>query len=219
MRLAAITPIRVSDDELARRQDRYDRLAPPPLRVEVLNLDDPDAPAALNTPADIRWSEDLVVATAETLDRGRYDAVLPDCVLDPGVERITRQADVPACGMLRLAGSFLAGHGVWYGSVTRNPAVGEELEDRLRAYRLEEPYLGNAVLDPDIGAVADGGRWDVAWRDTVAALAGKGARAVLDGRPAVGMRHGGADLAAAVVDPAALALRLIAAGWTEGLYS
>lgn len=43
MRVAAITPIRVSEEELTRRQARYDRLTPPPLRVQLRNLDDPDA--------------------------------------------------------------------------------------------------------------------------------------------------------------------------------
>ncbi|MQA85830.1 MAG: hydantoin racemase [Streptosporangiales bacterium] len=218
MRLAAITPIRVPEEELARRQARYDRLAPPPVRVRLLNLDDPDAPTALNTAADVRRSEELVVAAARDLEPGSYDGVLPDCVLDPGVERLTREAPLPVCGMLRLTGGFLAGHGVVYGSVTRNPAIGDELDDRLRAYRLDSAFVGNAVLDLDFAAVADDARWNAALRDVVAGLAGRGARAVINGCSAVDVADDGSGPDAVVVEPTALALRLVAAGWTEGLF-
>lgn len=219
MRLAAITPIRVPTDELARRQARYDRLAPPPMRVLLLNLDGPDAPAALDTAADIRRSDELVAAEARGLDPGTFDAVLPDCVLDPGVDRLAGQAPVAVCGMLRLTGAFLAGHGVAYGSVTRNPAIGDELADRLRAYQLDAAFVGNAVLDLDFAAVADDARWTAALHDAAAALAGKGAGAVINGCSAVDLSGGTPAPGAAVIDPTALALRLLAAGWTEGLFA
>ena len=38
MRVIAITPIHVTDEELARRQERYSRLAPEGVTVELRNL-------------------------------------------------------------------------------------------------------------------------------------------------------------------------------------
>jgi Asp/Glu/hydantoin racemase len=196
VRITAITPMRVTAAELSRRQARYDRLAPPPLRVRLLNLDDPAAPAALETAADIRRSEELVAAAIERLDPATCDAVLPDCVLDPAVTR-----DGPVFGILRLTAGFLTGCGLRFGAVTRNAAIGAELADRLRAYGLDGLFAGNRVLGLDAAAIADDARWHAA---VGRAAAGLDARVVINGCSAVDVAPG------RVIDPTALALRLIA---------
>ena len=52
MRVLAITPIHVGPEELARRQRRYDRLAPEGMSVTVVDLPI-QAPTALGTDADV----------------------------------------------------------------------------------------------------------------------------------------------------------------------
>lgn len=197
MRVAAVTPIRVSDAELGRRQARYDRLAPSPLRVRLHNLDDPSAPTALEDADAIRVSAELVSAAVERLDPATYDAVLPDCVLDP----VVSGAAAPVFGILRLTAGFLTGCGLRFGSVTRNAAIGAELADRLRAYGLDRTFAGNRVLGLDFAAVGDDARWRAALRDAApdTGLVVNGCSAV-DPGPGQG----------AVVDPTALALRLLA---------
>lgn len=201
MRLAAITPIRVPPEELARRQRRYDLLAPPPLRVRLHNL--PDGPSALETAGDIRRSAELVARAIEDLDPATYDAVLPDCVLDPAV------TGPPVYGILRLTAGFLAGCGLPFGAVTRNAAIGAELADRLRAYGMDGGYVGGAVLGLDVAAVADHPRWNAALGEAVARLGAEGAAVVLNGCSAVDVT---VDLGTPVIDPTALALRLLATG-------
>src|SRR5689334_183738 len=84
MRLLSITPIVVDEAELARRQARYDELAPEGVTV-VLELlgTDPDLPRALETDDDVRASEAALQARYAAVDPTGWDGYLPDCVLDP----------------------------------------------------------------------------------------------------------------------------------------
>lgn len=209
MRLAAITPIRVSENELRRRQRRYDRLAPPQLTISLRNLEGADAPRSLEDAADIARSEKLMAQAVTTLDQADYDGVFPDCVLDPAVERLAGAGDLPVFGILRLTAGFLAGVGSRFGAVTRNPAIGVELAERLKAYGLDRDFVGLSVLDLGFDAIADDMQWNAALAVAVADLGVGGATAVINGCSAVDV---GVAPPPVVVDPTALALRLLAAG-------
>ena len=218
LRIRSITPITVPPDELERRQRRYDRLSPPGVTV---TLDDigPHAPATLDTADDIRRSDRLVAELACATDPRRFDMVLPDCVLDPGVEA---DAPVSVMGLLRLAAGHVAAMGV-FGSVTRNAAIGDELTRRLEQYRLDGAYAGNQVLDLDFDAIADEARWHAAIGGARDRLASRGAVTVLNGCSAVEVDDGaaatdGPEAAVPVVfDPTRLALALLGAGHHAGV--
>src|SRR5918911_4103369 len=106
IRIRALTPIDVPDDELGRRQERYDALSPEGVRVELFNL--AGSPPQLDSVAACRASEHLAVAEALRTDPQRYAAVMIDCVLDPGLEQLERQAPVAAVGLLKLCAGTLA---------------------------------------------------------------------------------------------------------------
>src|ERR1051325_7028855 len=101
VRIFSVTPIHVGDDELARRQARYDALSPPGVTVELRDIG-AGAPVALNTGEDIRISESLVTRALRGAPDG-YDVLLPDCVLDPGVAALAGTLPVPVVGLLQLS--------------------------------------------------------------------------------------------------------------------
>lgn len=210
LRVRAITPIDVPPDELARRQRRYDRLSPSALELVLENIG-ADAPVALETDADVRASDTRVGELAAGTDPSAFDVVVPDCVLDPGVDA---SGPVPVVGLLRLAAGHLAAFGRPFGSVTRTRAIGDELERRLRGYGLDGSFVGNQVLDLDLDAIADDRRWHEALSAARDRLAERGAAAVINGCSAVDL--GDADEGPVVVDPTALALALLAAGAEAG---
>jgi Asp/Glu/hydantoin racemase len=212
LRVRSITPIDVPADELARRQQRYDRLSPPGIAVTLDNIGD-GAPRSLDTAADIRASDERVTRLARATDPRRFDVVVPDCVLDPGVEA---DAPVPVAGILRLAAGHCAAFRLPFGSVTRNPAIGEELERRLRQYGLDRRYTGNDVLALDFDSIADDARWRGAVAGARDRLAERGAVAVLNGCSAVDLGDD-ASVGPVVLDPTRLALALLAAGAQAGL--
>jgi Asp/Glu/hydantoin racemase len=214
MRALAVTPIHLPAEEIGRRQDRYDRLAPPGLRVELRDVG-PAAPGSLDTEADVRASEREVAAALakEAGDGTAWDAAFPDCVLDPAVPDAVAdpvaEGTPPVHGLLRLSAMHLAAKGVRFGAVVRNRAIGDELARRLDAYGLGPYTAGVEVLELPFEAIADTGAWNAALGGAVRTLAAAGATAVINGCSAVDVVP--ADLAARIVDPTALALRLLVA--------
>lgn len=210
MRIYGVTPIHVSPDELARRQARYDALCPRGLRVELHNVG-AQAPRALDTEQDVRDSEALVIEALTAAPEG-FDALMPDCVLDPGVEQLARALPVPVLGLLRISLGWSVLTGRTSSAVARNRAIADEIAARVEAYGWSSSFLGVEVLDLDVHAIADTDRWAQAMGDAVHRLEKTGAWSVVNGCSAVELPAEAPAASARVVDPTALALRLIAAG-------
>lgn len=210
MRIFSVTPIHVDDAELARRQERYDQLCPEGLTVELHDIG-PEAPTALDTARQVRESETLVAQRLRVAAGQGYDALMPDCVLDPTVADLAGELDVPVLGLLRLSAGWSVLTGQRSGAVARNQAIADEIQARIVAYGWSDFFDGVRVLDLDVDAIADTHRWDQALDGAVEDLVAAGTQDVLNGCSAVEVTseqlRGGR-----VIDPTALALRLIAAG-------
>jgi allantoin racemase len=213
VRIYAVTPIHVEGEELARRQARYDALSPPGVEVALYDIG-PNAPRALNTDAQVRESEALVTAALRGAPAG-FDALLPDCVLDPGVAELAGTMPVPVFGLLRLSLGWAVQTGRRSAAVARNKAIAGEIVARAAVYGWTGHLLGVEVLDLDVHAIADGSRWAGTLEAAVGTLAAGGAGSVINGCSAVDL-PAGVHLPARVIDPTALALRLIGAGETGG---
>ena len=160
MRLLAITPIVVDDAELARRQRRYDALAPDGVTVVLEHLG--AGPRALETDADVRASEQALLDRYRAVDPEGWDGFLPDCVLDP-VVGLDHGLLRPVFGLGRLASAFVAGQGARLGAVARNGAIARELDRKMAEYGV--PLMGRTtVLDLSVEDIAD----DAAWAAAVA---------------------------------------------------
>jgi allantoin racemase len=217
VRIKAITPIRVNESELARRQARYEALSPPEVEIELVNLPDrPGVPSRLDSERDIRASEELVTEEALRTDPARYDAVLPDCVLDPGLDRLERECPVPAFGILKLSAGFMVSLGHRFAAFTRNRSIGEELRGRLESYDLLSSFDRAAVLDLAFEDIANDEGWNEALREAGEQFAGSRTTAVINGCSAVELRPGSGN-AIVVVDPTKLALSLLGLAVDEGL--
>ncbi|MEV0070661.1 MULTISPECIES: aspartate/glutamate racemase family protein [unclassified Amycolatopsis] len=206
MRALAVTPIHLPPDEVARRQARYDRLAPPGVEIELRNVG-PTAPATLDTAGSMRDSEREVAALLKAAADG-FDLAFPDCVLDPSVPDAVSDPALPVHGILKLSATHLAGKGVRFGAVVRNEAIKDEFASRIAAYGLDEYLAGIRVLDLPFSAIAETEVWNAALGSAVRELAELGATAVINGCSAVDVEP--ADLPARIVDPTELAMRLLA---------
>ena len=219
MRIKAITPIRVGEAELARRQARYEALSPPGVEVELVDLPDgPSVPGRLDSPRDIRTSEGFVIEEASRTDPARYDAVLPDCVLDPGLDRLERECPVPAFGILKLSAGLLVSLGHRFAAFTRNQAIGEELRNRLETYGFLPHFDRVEVLDLAFEDISDDGGWNAALHEAGERFSGSRTTAVINGCSAVEVRPTSGNVAV-VVDPTRLALSSLGLAAREGLAS
>lgn len=200
MRILAITPIQVSDEELARRQARYDRLAPPGVTVRLEHL--LDGPRALNTAAEIVASEARLLERYAAADISEVDGFLPDCVLDPVVDHAA-SLPRPVFGIGRLSAHFAAGFAVRLGAVARNEAIAAELDRKLASYGLA--HAPTAVMNLSVEDIADDATWAAAVGRTVGGLA---ADVVINACSAVDVTP--AARGPVLLDPTETALRLIA---------
>lgn len=204
MQILAVTPIAVPEDELRRRQDRYNRLAAATLTVRLHNLGTGSSvPRALETDDDVAASETAVTDWFTSADPEGVDAFLPDCVLDPGVGPGAREQSRPVLGLTRLATGFLHGAGASLGAVARNGAIARELERKMASYglALREPV---SVLGLSLADIADDAGWN---RAADHALIGLSADYVLNACSAVNLTRRGSG-GPVLVDPAALTLQL-----------
>lgn len=210
-RCVLVAPLRLADDELARRQARYEALAEDELSVHLRNLG-PGAPERLERTADVEASWRLVAAEVAKVTPGEADLVMPDCVLDPGVGERTapRPRGVVTAGILRLSAGVLAGFGERWAAVARNAAIAAELDRRVRGYGLDDDFRGAEVIDADFCTIADPDAWCAAMAPVCARLRRQGVRFVLNGCSAVELTSGAVE-GVGVVDPTKLAIRQLRA--------
>jgi Asp/Glu/hydantoin racemase len=207
MHLLAVTPLCVSDDELARRQMRYDRLAPQGVSVTLLNLGTgSEVPRAFETAADIAASEAALLQRFRAADAGGHatvDGFLPDCVLDPVVDMPNSGIDTPVFGLLKLTAHFLLGLGASVGAVARNEPIARELDRKFASYGLGR-MDPTAVLGLSVKDIAN----EALWASAVSTrLHGVAAELVINGCSAVEVRK--PDGGPRLVDPTATALKLL----------
>lgn len=212
MRLRAITPIRVTEEEIRRRQDRYNRLAPAGIELDVHNLPDrPDVPWQLNSRADILASDYYVFTEGLRTDRAAYDGIFIDCVLDPALEPLAAEAGIPVFGPTRLTLGLMAGLGLRFAGVCRNEAIARAMAERVRAYGYGDQLSEVAVLRLSFDAVSDNTIWNDTMQRVLNGLEERGeVQALINGCSAVDCAQSGGGKVR-VVDPVAAALQMIAA--------
>lgn len=211
MRIKAIAPIRLTSDELARRQERYERLSPPGISVVLVNLPEaPDVPRRLETEDDLVASDRLVAEEALRTDLAGFDAVLPDCVLDPGLPTIAEDGRVPVFGILKLTTGLLHAMDQSFSAVARNQVIAGELQRCIERYGFTSGFGGVDLLDLSFEDIANDAKWNAALTEVRDRRAREVKQTILNGCSAVEVRDD--DHPVSVFDPTRLALRLIAVG-------
>lgn len=209
MRIRCITPIRVDDAEVARRQERYNRLAPAGWHVTLENLPE-GAPAELGVPGDVRASEKLLLELGAATSPDDFDAFMPDCVLDPSVAELDAAASVTVLGISRLSAHHLAACGHTFGVITRNRTIGDEFSEMIVRYGLDHAYRGAFVLDLGVEAVSDHDAWNAAVRTQAERAREAGVTTLINGCSAVDVATEGTGVR--LVDPIELAFEVAALG-------
>jgi Asp/Glu/hydantoin racemase len=203
MRVIAITPVHVTEEEFNRRQTRYDRISPDGLKVVLINFSELE-PKELETSLDVLASDLGLIADIHSINREDFDFLMPDCVLDPGFRQ---DGDEFVVGMLECVMTNLISSGHRIGSVTRNEAIGAELVRRIDEYGYSANFVGNEVINLSFDAISNDELWHQSLESAVQKLANKGASIVINGCSAVNLIE--AKLVLEVIDPAEMALSLI----------
>ncbi len=141
-------------------------------------------------------------------DPADFDGILLDCVLDPALEALERDAPVPVFGLLKLSATYLISLGHKVAAVTRNRAIATEFEARIESYRLENYFHSVDVLDLEFQDIADDTKWNATLQPVLGELERYGVQALINGCSAVDVQNRRDQIV--VIDPTALALDLLA---------
>lgn len=207
MKVRVITPIRVGADELQRRQERYTRLAPEGWDLVIEDLPDgPASPMELASRKQISASEQVGLAVGSGTDAAQYDALLPDCVLDPSSVALQNANEIPVLGITRLSAGFLASLGIRFGVVTRNEIIADEYRTVIERYGLGDSFQGAYVLGLSVEDVASTETWNAAVVEASESAQQDGVTVLVNGCSAVEVVV--EQFSVRVIDPTALALRV-----------
>lgn len=215
LKIKAIAPLRLESQELQRRQRRYDALAGSELSVTLVNLEGKNAPKRLENGDDLAASEELTLQMIRDTSPNSFDAILPDCVLDPGV-CVDQDAHLPVYGILRLSGGFIHALGYSFAAVTRNETIGGELARKIERYGFSSSLRSVETLNVDFCFVSDHDQWEGAMKPLAESLSKRGIGVLFNGCSAVDIakrRVGGL----VIIDPTELALQLLIAADKVGL--
>lgn len=207
LKIKAIAPLRLEPQELQRRQRRYDALAGPGVAVTLLNLEGKNAPKRLESDDDLAVSEELTLQMIRDTSPSSFDAILPDCVLDPGV-CMDQGAPLPVYGILRLAGGFIHALGYSFAAVTRNETIGNELARKVEMYGFSSSLVSVETLDVDFCFVSDHDQWEGAIKPLAENLSRRGVGVLFNGCSAVDIANRRVGNLV-IIDPTELALQLL----------
>ena len=179
-RVKIITPIQVDGADLERRRARYGERAAANTKIDVIGLN--AGPCALETVEDIRASESAVFEQAIGLDLESCDALLVDCIFDPGVEALHEALPIPVFGPLRTALSQLPVIAPNFGMVTRAQGHGDVFRGLIEGYGFAEQLVAIRTLALPYQQARKPENFDSAMRKALKAVVEEdGARAVVMG--------------------------------------
>ncbi|MBL3682251.1 hypothetical protein D3229_07890 [Leucobacter aridicollis] len=147
--------------------------------------------------------------------RSATAAVMPDCVLDPGVLALSEDVPQAVLGITRLSAGFLAALGVKFGVITRNRVIADEYEATVRRYGIAHLFSGAYVMDLSVEDISNTVLWNARVSAIVATASADGVEVLINGCSAVEVTA--APGGVPVVDPTALALKVAELGVQEGL--
>lgn len=217
-RVKIISPIRIDQADLKRRQDRYGQTAGSETQINVCNL--PEGPTALLCVADMVACEHAVFQAGAGICADKWDAILVDCVFDPAVDSIQKHTGVPTFGPMRTTLSLLHLVAQNFAIVARTQTQCEMMTDVIRRYGYGSSLVATRSLDLTYAQGRQPAVFNKAMAEQIKNAVRKDrAQAILMGSTTMALND--TLLAAAngvpLVMPGMFSLRVMESMWNEGL--
>lgn len=219
LRVNIISPLKATEADLARRQQRYSEQASPNTAVTVINL--AAGPPALNSSGDILASAAAIYQTGMTTTRAEADAILVDCVFDPAVDELREATGLPTFGPTRTTLPFIPLVAERFAIVARSPRQSTLLAELVEQEGYGDWLCGIRALDisyEEAKQPAIFNRVMLARLET--AVVDDGAQAILFGSTTMALTPEMRRAARGVplFMPGMVALRVLEQLWQDGLW-
>lgn len=217
-RVRIISPIHIDEADLHRRQMRYSERASADTKVVVSNLQ--EGPFTLEDRGDIAYSEYGIYREGLETSPAEFDAVLIDCVFDPGVRALQDKLRVPVFGPLHLVLPVLAQAVSRWVIISRTTKQSELMAELVEQYGYGRELAARRGLDISYAEARQPELFAGAMvRAIESAVREDGARAILMGSTTMATTAAMRDAAGGVpiVMPGIAALGILESMWRDGL--
>ena len=217
-RVKIISPIKIDEADLKRRQARYGQAAGPDTQIQLFNL--PEGPTTLDTTADLVFCEYAVFQQGRNTRADEFDAILIDCVFDPVVESLRDHTGLPTFGPMRTTLSLVPLVADKFSIIARSDKQCELLSQLVKRYGYGSMLASTRSLKI---SYADARQPDVFAREMKQqirnAVEQDEARAIVMGSTTMALDDAFVEAAngAPIFLPGMFALRVIESMWNEGL--
>lgn len=218
-RIKIISPLEATEDDLLRRQRRYNEQAASGTQLVVENL--AGGPAALDTAGDVLTSAAAIFQQAKNTTSDDYDAILIDCVFDPAVEELREETGIPTFGPTRVTLPLISLVSPNFSIIARSNRQCELLTETVTAYGFGHQICSIRALGISYEEAKQPGIFNRAmWESLEDAVSSDGARAIMFGSTTMSItgemrtRSHGVPL----FMPGMVALKVIENFWYDGLW-
>lgn len=219
LRMKIVSPLKATEDDLARRQRRYGQHAGTNTRVEVENLD--GGPAALNSSGDVLESAAAIYRQVLGSSSKAWDALLIDCVFDPAVDELREATGIPTFGPTRTTLPLIPLVADNFSIIARTRRQCELLAEVVAKQGYGDFLHSLHALDISYEEAKQSATFERVMVSRLrAAVAEEGAGAVMFGSTtmAIGDEMRAASGGVPLFMPGMVALRLIEQLWHDGLW-
>lgn len=219
LRLKIVSPLKATEDDLARRQRRYSRHAGPHTQIQVENLE--GGPAALNSSGDVLASAAAIYRQAVDSPAEAWDAILIDCVFDPAVDEIGEATGIPTFGPTRTTLPLIPLVADNFAIIARTRRQCELLADLVAGQGYVDYLRSLHALDISYEEAKQPAIFERVMVDRLrAAVTEEGAGAIMFGSTtmAISVEMRAAAAGVPLFMPGMVALRVIEQLWQDGLW-
>jgi allantoin racemase len=217
-RVKIVSPIKIDEADLKRRQVRYGEAAGPGTHIEVFNL--PEGPTTLDTVADLVFCEYAVFQQGANTRADKFDAILIDCVFDPAVDSLRGHTGLPTFGPMRTTLSLVPLVAKTFSVIARSEKQCELLTDLLKRYGYGDALASTRALGISYAEARKSEVFTQAMKHQIKnAIDNDGARAIVMGSTTMALSDELIQAANGVplFMPGMFTLRVMESMWNEGL--
>ncbi len=217
-RVKIISPIKIDEADLKRRQLRYGETAGQGTQIQVFNL--PEGPTTLDTVADVVFCEYAVFQQGANTRADEFDAILIDCVFDPAIDRLRDHTGLPTFGPMRTTLSLIPLVAKRFSILARSEKQCELLADLVKRYGYGDSLASTRALGISYAEARKSEVFVQAMKHQIKnAITDDGARAIVMGSTTMALSDELIQVANGVplFMPGMFALRVMESMWNEGL--
>jgi allantoin racemase len=218
LRVRVLSPLKATEDDLARRQRRYADHAAQDTLVEVMNLD--EGPATLDSSGDILSSAAAIYRQGLCATPAAVDALLIDCVFDPAVNELQEATGIPTFGPTRTTLPLLRLVAPHFTIIARSPRQCELLAALVVCAGYGDHVQSTRPLGISYEEAKQPEMFERVMVERLRAAHADGAAAILFGSTTMAISDKMRVAAAGIplFMPGMVTLRVIEALWQEGLW-